>query len=79
MIPIRECPHCKANLDGDDIFECFLQLGHSREIAAEKASFYGWTPENKQKYGREISIYDRDEDRTVRYMCPDCTKEWSAR
>jgi predicted Zn-ribbon and HTH transcriptional regulator len=27
---------------------------------------------------REIGIYDTDEDRTVKWQCPDCKHEWKA-
>ncbi|MGG3854255.1 hypothetical protein ABET36_07535 [Caldifermentibacillus hisashii] len=28
-------------------------------------------------YGsRKIAVYSRDEDRTVKWQCPDCGKEW---
>ena len=32
--------------------------------------------ENGPPFKREISIYDRDKDRTVAYRCPDCGFEW---
>jgi hypothetical protein len=27
-------------------------------------------------YGREIAIYDRKQDRSIRHRCPDCKFEW---
>ena len=40
-------------------------------IPKDKQEMYGHT-----HFSRRIGIYNLDEDRTVRYKCPDCDGEW---
>jgi hypothetical protein len=74
--PERCCPNCKADLDGDLIFDTGMEMYGTEENAIEYASFYGAT-KTEGRWGREIAIYDRDKDRTTAYRCPDCGHEWS--
>ena len=69
------CPNCKADLDGEPIWEHFFkQTGN--EIDADRiADHYGATRE-RGKFGRAIALYDRDQDRTVGWKCPDCGHTW---
>ena len=71
------CPHCKADLQGENIYEYFLKYYSNEEpdVAELKAK------EASDQYGggyfyRDIAIYDSDLDRTVGYKCPDCGKTW---
>lgn len=68
------CPHCKANLDGGDIVETFINKGYSPEKARETAKLYGYS-KGRTQWGREIGIeYDRD--CIEEYQCPDCKGKW---
>lgn len=42
-----------------------------KPIPKEMQSDYGATHGS-----RKIAIYSREEDRTVKWQCPDCEKEW---
>jgi len=37
---------------------------------------YGDRPEDERFYSRMIGVYDRDRDRTVEWLCPDCGVRW---
>lgn len=69
------CPNCNANLEGDLIFDTFLEKYGDEQKALETAEMYGAT-RNEGRWGREIAIYDREKDRTVAYVCPDCDHQW---
>jgi hypothetical protein len=69
------CPNCNADLDGDSIWEHFFQKTGNEEKADKAAEVYGATRE-KGKFGRAIALYDRDQDRTVAWKCPDCEYAW---
>lgn len=69
------CPHCNANLEGDDIFQAFVSIYPIQPEKAMKAALeYGWTPEKPIKFSRILSVYDRDKDITTQSLCPDCKK-----
>lgn len=71
-----DCPNCKANLDGDLIFDTFLtQYGGDRIKALKSAEAYGAT-ETTGRWRREIAQYSLEEDRTVAFRCPDCNHRW---
>jgi hypothetical protein len=72
------CPHCNANLDGDLVIDYPLSQGKSREEALEYAKVYaGWDEHGEDnRWGRAISLYCKDRDRTIEYRCPDCFKTW---
>jgi hypothetical protein len=65
------CPHCKADLDGKDIKQTFLDQGHTEETATEWASGY-----RGKKWGRAVGQYCIDRDRTIGWHCPDCKGYW---
>jgi hypothetical protein len=69
------CPSCKSDLNGDLIYETFISQGMTPEKALETAKMYG-ANETTGRWGRQISIYCRDRDRTVEYLCPDCGHRW---
>lgn len=69
------CPNCKANLEGDLIFDTFLAKYGNEKKALEVAAMYGAT-KTEGRWGREIGIYDMGKDRTVAYECPVCKHQW---
>ena len=69
------CPNCNANLDGGSIWEHFFQKIGSEPEADRMAEMYGATRE-KGQWGRAIGLYDRDQDQTVAWKCPDCEHVW---
>lgn len=73
------CPHCNANLDGELVIDYPLSQGKTMEEALEYAAYYaGWEEHGaKNRWGRQIGIYDMNSDRTIEYKCPDCNGTWS--
>lgn len=69
------CPNCNMNLDGDLIWDIFMEQYHDEAKADEAAADYGAT-RNKGRWGRAISLYSLDADRTVAWMCPECKHQW---
>lgn len=70
------CPKCDAALDGDLIYETFLEKYEGDESRAlEAAEMYGAT-KTTGRWSRRISLYDISHDRTTAYRCPDCGHEW---
>ena len=69
------CPNCKVDLDGGSIWEHFFKETGSALEADRIAEQYGAT-RGKGQWGRQIGIYDMDEDRTVAWQCPDCGHKW---
>lgn len=69
------CPNCKTNLEGDLIFDTFLEKYGDEEKALEAAAMYGAT-KTEGRWGREIGIYDREEDAVIAWQCPDCKHQW---
>ena len=72
------CPNCNANLEGDLIFEDFLELYGDEQKALETAAMYGAT-KTEGRWGREIGIYDIVRDRVAEWQCPDCGHVWLRR
>lgn len=72
------CPLCNANLDGDLVIDYPKSKGKSHEKCIAYAKVYaGWEEHGEaNRWGRQISLYDRDKDRTVGYKCPDCNGKW---
>jgi len=72
------CPHCNANLDGDLVIDYPLSQGKSREEALAYAAMYaGWSEHGEaNRWGRAISLYSLEKDRTIAYRCPDCHGTW---
>lgn len=73
------CPHCGVDLDGESVYKTFLILGAPPLKALERASFYeGWREHGiNNKWGRQISIFSREKDRAVEYICPDCNGKFN--
>lgn len=69
------CPNCKVNLEGELIYETFFKKYNDASKALEFASQYGAT-ETEGCWGRQLGIYDWDEDRVVAWQCPDCGHVW---
>lgn len=72
------CPNCNSNLEGDLIYNTFLEKYGDEVKALETAAMYGATKTDGH-WGREMAIYDRGKDRTVAYACPDCKHQWARR
>ena len=65
-----ECRHCKANLDGEDIFEFFFKMYNNVHEALKIAKLYGWSSTSKIHFSRAIIIQP---DKKPQYeICPDC-------
>lgn len=71
------CPACKADLNGELIWETLRHRLGDMEATRVAQSFYGAT-RTEGRWGRQIAIYDQERDRTVAYRCPDCNHEWRA-
>lgn len=70
------CPSCGADMNGDMIWQTFMDK-HGDEAEADRiAEMYG-ADRKHGRWGRAIGIYDRDRDRTVSWMCPDCEHRWA--
>lgn len=69
------CPHCKANLEGDLIYDTFMEEYNDEDKALQTASMYGAT-KTAGHWGRQIALYSLEEDRTYGYKCPDCGETW---
>jgi hypothetical protein len=74
---MKNCPKCKTNLDGELIYKSFRDLGYNVSTAKERAEMYGAT-KTKGRWNRAIGIYDRAQDRTCAYECPECQHRWPA-
>lgn len=72
------CPHCNADLDGENIIEIFLSKGYSEEEAEQLARHYsGWNIHGKDnRFSRLIGIYSVESDRVTEWKCPDCSGTW---
>lgn len=69
------CPNCKSDLQGDLIYDTFFEKYGDEARALEVAAMFGAT-KTEGRWGREIGIYDMDEDRVVAHSCPDCGHQW---
>lgn len=57
-----ECPDCQADLRGPPI-----------PVESLRRGYYGeWDGVTPRYFSRRIAIYDRDRDRAVEWLCPDC-------
>jgi len=67
------CQHCKANLDGGDIYEYFYLQYNDHVKALQSAKSYGWSETNKVHFNRAIIVQP---DKGVQYLiCPECNKK----
>jgi hypothetical protein len=69
------CPNCHVDLDGGSIWDHFFKETRDPEEADRIAELYGAT-RTKGQWGRAIGLYPNEEDRTVKWRCPDCGHEW---
>ena len=70
------CPHCGADLDGEDIVSTFISSGMEEENALHMAiNYYGYD-KGHTKFARQIGLYDRNRDHISEWQCPDCNKTW---
>ena len=68
------CQHCRANLDGGDIFEYFLVKYMNRKKALESAKQYGWSETNKLHFNKSIIVQP---DTGEQYdICPICKNKY---
>ena len=78
MIEGRTCPSCGTNLDGDLIWQTFMDK-HNDEAEADRiAKMYGAT-RTEGRWGRMIGLYCIDKDGIEAWQCPDCNHEWARR
>jgi rubredoxin len=64
MPDARYCPSCKADM-------------RDEPIPAEHAEHYAGEYIDGVKYfSKWIGIYDREQDRTVAWQCPECKEEY---
>jgi len=72
----KQCPHCNADLDGEDIYEYFLRIYSGNEKKAmETAELFGWAKEHPISFRLTIGEYDLEQDRTIGHRCPVCDTE----
>lgn len=69
------CPNCHVDLDGGSIWEHFFHETGSASEADRIAGAYGATRTTGQ-WAEKIGLYSWEEDRTVKWQCPDCGHEW---
>jgi hypothetical protein len=68
MTTSSTCRYCNAHLDGEEIISA-----HPEETARD---MYGWTPENKLRFRRDVIVQFPDSDMPQVEMCPDCNGIW---
>lgn len=67
------CIHCGFDLNGERIYDVFLEkYGDSRK-AADTAAMYGAT-EHFGRFGKEIYFKETYGDRAGIFVCPECGK-----
>lgn len=68
----KHCPHCHADLRGENIYEHFLSKYQDEAEAKRATGMYG----GDGYFYRTIAVYSLERDRTTHYRCPDCHSEW---
>lgn len=73
------CPHCNADMDGELVYDSFIDAGYDCDIADKWAKQVSGYEKHGllNKWSRCLSIYDITSDRTINYECPDCSKQWN--
>lgn len=67
------CRYCKTNLSKGDIYEVLKDAyGYTEEKAIKAAKTYGWTPENKIHFSKELIIQFDDRNKLQITICPKC-------
>lgn len=69
-----ECPNCNVTWEGDEIPAGLFSTGdYTVREATEGAKHYGWTPENKKKFGvNVIGVEARGYDGVEYWECQVC-------
>jgi hypothetical protein len=57
------------------LISVFIEKGNTHEEALRYAEMYGAT-QHTGRFSHKIGLYDRDTDRTTRWMCPECKHTW---
>lgn len=70
------CPNCKNDLDGDLIYDTFLEKYGDHKKALETAAMYG-ANQTEGRWGRQIGIETEEYDGVSYWKCPDCNALWS--
>jgi hypothetical protein len=72
----KTCPSCNADLEGELIYEYFLNHYRGDEAKAlEESESYG-ASKTHGRWDKRIGIYDLDKDMTVAFECPFCNHQW---
>jgi hypothetical protein len=70
------CPDCKADMNGELIWQTMLEQSGGDEAEADrKAEMYG-ASRTSGRWGRRIALYDIGRDRASHYYCPYCEFVW---
>lgn len=79
------CPACGVTWEGGEIPDRLMETGHyTREQAEKAAAYYGWTPENKLKFGvNHVGIeysYDHPAhyDGVSEWKCTECEARFNS-
>ena len=67
------CRYCNYNLDDGDIYEVLKSLYPDHDTL-KMAGYYGWTPENKKSFSKEIIIQFPNQPQIK--ICPECKGEF---
>ncbi len=69
-----ECPKCGITWEGEEIPQGLFSTGnYTVKEAAAWAAHYGWTPENKEKFGiNVVGIETEDYDGVSYWLCQGC-------
>jgi len=69
------CPACKADLEGDLIFDTFMEKHGDEGKALKICEMYGAT-KTTGRWKRQIGIETPDYDGVSYWKCPDCNAVW---
>ena len=75
MTQDNTCPNCKTDLQGEKIWDHFMQEYQDVEIADRYAAMYGADREQGH-FSNIIGVYDMELDRTTQWLCPICEHIW---
>lgn len=67
------CRYCKINLSKGDVYEILKNAYQkSDEDTIKMAKSYGWTPQNRIHFSKEVIIHFSDQHKSQIQICPDC-------
>ena len=73
----KECPVCTVTWEGEEIPDGLMAANperyNTREAAEEAAEMYGWSPENRLRFGANVIGVEYAHDHPERY---DGVSEW---